>query len=261
MNIDEETIEWIFETWRWLFQSFGGAQEFLDSTPLVVPTEQFFPIEATGDHTFAREMFNRVLRYARLEDWRFELALDDRGDVAEILKQHTHGMTSAPENLEPDAPLEEGDSLPMLYSLKDLEDPIGLVAQLARSLSFYLLQTAPDPPPGGDDNFDYAVDVGAVFLGFGVFTANAAFQFKQLEEGLLTGWGYSRQGSLEEPEIGYALAVFGTLLDLPDREVKGHLKKNPWTFYKKARKDVKRRTDLLNELRLTKGAQFDGPYR
>jgi hypothetical protein len=51
-------------------------------------------------------------------------------------------------------------------------------------------------------------DLLTVFLGFGVFTANAAFRFEQHQDGRSQGWSARRLGYLSEEQFGYALARF-----------------------------------------------------
>ncbi|MDX6851136.1 hypothetical protein SCD92_17290, partial [Gilvimarinus sp. SDUM040013] len=55
--------------------------------------------------------------------------------------------------------------------------PTQLVATFAHELSHYLTCTANEPPPGGWDNWEFATDIAATFLGFGVFMANSSFNF------------------------------------------------------------------------------------
>ena len=50
--------------------------------------------------------------------------------------------------------------------------------------------------------------IAGVFLGFGVFTANAAFRFSQYTSNQTQGWSTNRLGYLSEPMLGYALARF-----------------------------------------------------
>jgi hypothetical protein len=51
-------------------------------------------------------------------------------------------------------------------------------------------------------------DLVTVFLGFGVFNANAAFQFKQYTNSDSQGWSTQRLGYLSEEMFGYSLARF-----------------------------------------------------
>ena len=71
-----------------------------------------------------------------------------------------------------------------------------MVATFAHELSHYLTATAPEPPPGGWDNWEFATDICASFLGFGIFVANSAFSFNQYTEVDSQGWQSSRGGYL-----------------------------------------------------------------
>jgi hypothetical protein len=51
-------------------------------------------------------------------------------------------------------------------------------------------------------------DLLTIFLGFGIFTANAAFQFSQYTTNQSQGWSSKRLGYLSEPMLGYALGRF-----------------------------------------------------
>jgi hypothetical protein len=51
-------------------------------------------------------------------------------------------------------------------------------------------------------------DLLTVFLGFGIFNANAAFQFSQYTSTDSQGWSAQRLGYLPERVWGYALARF-----------------------------------------------------
>ncbi|MDH4318404.1 MAG: hypothetical protein OEV64_08445 [Desulfobulbaceae bacterium] len=44
-----------------------------------------------------------------------------------------------------------------------------MIATFAHELSHYLIATAPEPPPGGWESWKFATDIGATFLGFGIF--------------------------------------------------------------------------------------------
>jgi hypothetical protein len=51
-------------------------------------------------------------------------------------------------------------------------------------------------------------DTVTVFLGFGVFNANSAFQFRQYTNNESQGWSTQRLGYLSEEAFGYSLARF-----------------------------------------------------
>jgi hypothetical protein len=79
---------------------------------------------------------------------------------------------------------------------------------MAHELGHFLIHGFSSPAPGGDEAQEPATDVCAVFLGFGVFTANAAFRFQGLDRGVMQGWRFRRLGYLGQRPLSYAQAIF-----------------------------------------------------
>jgi hypothetical protein len=90
---------------------------------------------------------------------------------------------------------------------KQLKDPMALVAVLAHELGHIIL-LRPGLVPRDDPDMEPMNDLLTVFLGFGIFTANAAFRFKQYTSDRSQGWSARRLGYLSEELFGYALARF-----------------------------------------------------
>lgn len=63
-------------------------------------------------------------------------------------------------------------------------------------------------PSDDDPDMEPMNDLLTVFLGLGIFTANAAFHFKQYTTNRSQGWSAGRLGYLSEEQYGYALARF-----------------------------------------------------
>ena len=257
---DDDTVDWLFDaSARWL-DTFGVA-DFLGSTELVTPTEDDFPVDLSLDgEDLAEDYFAFVLEHARLTEWPLELEADETPRVAEILRGMPHHLTEAPRSTDHRAPPSDG-RLVIPYSLSQLEDPVALVATMARGVSHYHILASENVPPHDDDERELLVDVGAVFLGFGVFLANAAFRFEQHESGAMVGWGFSRQGALSELDLSYTLAIFSSLLEIPERDVRPHLKPNPRGFFTSAMRHLqKTRARDLDALRSI-GVTTTAPYR
>jgi hypothetical protein len=259
---DQETVDWIFEASRWWLQSFGGFAQFENQSAIVLPTPDDFPVDADlSGHELAEDYFEFATEHAGLSEWPFELIDESTPNVADALRGMPHHMTSAPQAETEPVLIAEGDPLAIPYDLTQLKDPVDLVATMARGMSHYLLYHAPTEFPADPDDRAYFVDLGAVFLGFGVFLANSAFRFEQTESGMMIGWGFARRGALSQLDVTYVLALTATLLDASDREVRRHLAPNPSGFFKSARKHIakKRRTDLDRLRRVPSLA--NGPYR
>jgi len=259
---DDAIIDWIFEASTWWLQSFGGFEGFARSTRIVTPTEEDFPVDLDLEgHELVEDYLLFAMEHAHMGDWPIIVAPDEPADVADVLRGMPHHMTSAPERVSPEPALEEGDPLPIPYTLAQLDEPIALVAQLARGLSHYLLYDARTPPPADASTRELVVDLGAAWLGFGVFLANSAFSYHQHESGAMVGWGYRRRGALTQLDVTFALAVVATLLDTPDGDVAAHLGTNPRGFFRSAVKHLHRhRPRDLDALRAIP-APPGGPYR
>jgi hypothetical protein len=88
---------------------------------------------------------------------------------------------------------------------------MAFVATLAHELGHFLISDIRTPPPGGHSILEFATDLAAVFLGFGVFLANSSFVFSQYQGGGVRGWSADNRGYLSEPQLVHAFAIFTVL--------------------------------------------------
>ncbi|REL29586.1 hypothetical protein [Thalassotalea euphylliae] len=128
-----------------------------------------------------------------------------------------------------------------------------LVATLAHELAHYLTATAKDEPPGGWENWEFATDIAATFMGFGIFMANSAFNFSQYADADSQGWKSGRSGYLSENEHIYALAIFLLLKDLSINEASRYLKPHLGKQLKKVMKLLSN-SDFIIELKAVQKA-------
>ena len=135
------------------------------------------------------------------------------------------------------------------FNPADVRDPQSLVATFAHELAHYLGCTAEIPPPGGDKNWEYATDLLAVVMGFGIFLANASVQFSQFTGPTTQGWSSRSRGYLSESELVYTLAVFCLLKGIDRKQVEPHLKWSLHSIYKKAIKELESPPDAIARLR------------
>jgi hypothetical protein len=82
-----------------------------------------------------------------------------------------------------------------------MKDPMTLVAVIAHELGHIIL-LRPGLVDRAEPDMEPLTDLLTVFLGFGIFTANAAFRFEQHQDGRPRGWSARRQGYLSEEEFG-----------------------------------------------------------
>ena len=156
-------------------------------------------------------------------------------------------IRNAPNNPHGTFEVKENNEIVITYNPELVGNPVQLVATYAHELSHYLTGSGPEEPPGGWDNWEFATDIAATFLGFGVFMANSAFNFQQFTEVDSQGWQYNRSGYLSESEHIFALAIFLGLQGISLESALPHLKPNLKKLLKKAAKQVSA-SGLINEL-------------
>jgi hypothetical protein len=108
-------------------------------------------------------------------------------------------------------------------------DQLQLIAVFAHELAHYLLATAGEWPVCADDEKECLTDLAAVFMGFGVFLANARFSRETYTDGVWHGWRIGHAGYLPEADLIFALALFlrakGLDADAACDSLKPHLAK------------------------------------
>ena len=131
------------------------------------------------------------------------------------------------------------EKIMITYNPAIIANPNKLVATFAHELAHYLTVACKEPPPGGWDNWEFATDITAVFMGFGIFQANAAFEFTQHSDIFSQGWQCSSSGYLSEEELSFALALFIRLKEINPKKVYPYLDTNIKTYVKKSIKELK----------------------
>lgn len=243
--LSDEDIFFQVETYKWLLKYFGG-KEFYEDTQLVLPTRTYFPSKVNDVQEAATVTFETVKKYAGLEDWPCKLMAQEE-DIDPVVGE-TLVVQNTPGSALGSFQYKAQDEVIITYNPEILTNPTQLVATFAHELGHYLTGTAPEPPPGGWENWEFATDIAATFLGFGVFMANTAFIFSQHTGVLSQGWKTSHGGYLSELEHIYALAIFVLLKDLPTEEVLSCLKSSLRKSFKAATKEI-RKTNTIDQLR------------
>lgn len=200
---DDDTAAWHLENFVWLIEQFGPAA--FARTKLVLPKPGYFVTDGEKGHAFAVRIFDQVKAYCGLTAWDVDLVADDnplaeRATVSAAMvapQKHALGTFGV-----------AGNRIQISYVPALLARPEHLIATFAHELAHYLLAAARTPPPCEDDEKECLTDLTAVYLGFGVFLANARFTFETLQSGGMHGWRWSRSGYLPEADLIFALALF-----------------------------------------------------
>jgi len=239
------------ECFRWLLTHFGGDHFFSD-TVLVLPSSEYFPEQVHSPEQAVEATFKRVLKYADMEDWPVTLiAQDEDPDIVvgeSLLVQNVQPSPQGTFSVNSD------NEVTITYNPALIANPSSLVATFAHELAHYLTATAPKAPPGGWDNWEFATDTAATFMGFGVFMANSAFNFRQFSSCGAVGWQTSRSGYLSEAEHSYALAIFLLLKNIDPTDVYPHCDPNIRKHLKTALSELKG-TETINKLKAVQPAR------
>lgn len=256
--LDEESIEWLFETFGWSLRSFG-SDSFYQNTILVTPTPHHFPGSGSSIEAMAGLIMNQVKTYSGLSYWPSQ-ALDHhqfRGDpesvasIHHVLQALTDNNTGIDTAVDSHTGLAEKPQpqLILFYEPKQVGSPEVMIANFSHALMVHLAALAQLPPPCEDELLPHLTEVMAVAHGFGLMFANTATPYRGGGCGSCRSPTMERVGSLSEREVAYALAIFCILKGVPEKEVTSHLKKSLKGFFKKALVDVSGRGKTLNDLK------------
>ncbi len=232
-----ERMEWILTAWRWLERHLGQGRG-LPPLPIVLPTPESMPVPMAHGHQLALNISGFVQARAGLQGWHCALepqAVDPMRDLA-LRTGGRHSSKGAAGTFQ----VGEGRAI-ITYDPDQLDNLESFVALMAHEWSHHLLALVHAPRPGGPEVEEPLTDLCAVYLGFGVFQANAAFSFGQYSEGVGGGWQARSLGYLGQKGSSFALAVSAAAVGSPPRSVRRHLGANPRAWFTEGLRELRRR--------------------
>jgi hypothetical protein len=243
-HVEPDDEAWLIECWRWL----NGVLGPVDGDPprtLLLPVKQNFPATEAKGHARATHYFKLVQRFAGLADRHYELVRQaERPNLGQSV------AFGAVETRGADGTYSvRGNTARVTYDPSILADPVKTVAVFAHELAHDILLSQPSEPPGGPDMEEFATDLATAHLGFGLFGANVAFDFRQFTDFDRQGWSYSRTGYLGENEWGFAIALFLALQNKGTGEIEGCLKPHVLTVVRRAHKYLLANPEVIAPLR------------
>lgn len=199
---DEERL-WVDEGFRRLSRMLGSSR--LLNAPVVLPTDQFFPDAYEPNERGLTAIFRRVCGYMNVDPRRLDLeVIPDSTELIDMLPAYSYG-SEGPAGLHFSASDDERPLIAVRQSL--LKDPLLAVATLAHELGHVILLGGGHMRHDVED-MEPITDLVTVYLGLGIFTANAARQFRQFQDDRRQGWSMNHLGYLPEEVFAYALARF-----------------------------------------------------
>ncbi len=247
--LSEDDHEFQIETYKWLLKHFGG-DGFFTHALLVLPNRDFFPDVVDSEEEAASKTFEMVKLHAGMKEWPCTLIAqepDPERRVDDALLVQGGGFAA-----NGTFRVDEKNKITITYNPDIVSNPTQLVATFAHELSHYLTASSPEPPPGGWDNWEFATDICAVFLGFGVFMANSAFQFRQYNGPGTQGWQVRSNGYLSEAELAYSLGLFLGLKDIEVSTVVSYLDQSVRSKLKRALSNI----HTLDEIQKLKRVEY-----
>jgi hypothetical protein len=244
--LDETSVDWIFQVFGWSLRNLDGAY-FRDHTILVNPTNEHFAGRTNSVGGMAELIFRTVAGYAGMAHWPLRLIEATAVMPALTGPVTVNGPLRAPAS-QARPPASSSALLTVPYDSALVANPEALIAGLAQNLAHRLGATVQEPPPGGLENWPQTTEVIGVVLGFGLMFANTAFEFQSRSCGSCGGPAARREAFLSQYDITYALALFATLKEIPDRDVLRHLKSSLRGHYKRCVRDLRPRTAALEAL-------------
>ena len=223
--VDDDTAGWHVENFSWLAHQFGGGGRF-ERSRLVLPDREFFRADGETGHALALRLFDQVKAHCGLAERSIRLIPDHNPLAARepwspvMVEGRKHAAGTF---------YNGGYGAEITYVPQLLDRPQNLIATLAHELSHYVLATARRAPVCEPDEEEFLTDLTAVFLGFGVFMANARLDHEA--NGAVSSAGY-----LPQPDLIFALALYLRAKDLDPAPAYGALKPHLASLLKRALK-------------------------
>ncbi len=204
LPIVEEERLWVDEGFLRLSRMLGSSR--MHNAKVVLPTDEFFPDPWGQSESALNALFRRVCGYMDVNPNKVELTvIPDASELIRALPVYSVKGDNGPAGLHYGGNDEERPLVAVRQSL--LEDPLAVVATLAHELGHVILIDGGHLQRDAED-MEPLTDLVTVYLGLGIFTANASRNFRKFQDDRSEGWSMSRLGYLPETVFGYALARF-----------------------------------------------------
>jgi hypothetical protein len=216
--VSEKARLWTEESLRWLHGEFGDDAL---RGEVLRPETVFPPASYTGSEDDVSVVLRRLCDRMCVPIESVAIEFDDDPDVPPDSRLPVaHQFSGAAGEYH-----RRGGIAVLAIRRRQLRHPVALAATLAHELAHARLLGEQRISPGRSDG-EQLTDLTTIFLGTGIFTANAAFDYSQTQ----SGWQSSHLGYLGETLSGYALAYFAYLRSERDPAWAAALDTNPRAY-------------------------------
>ncbi len=216
LPVAQDEAAWLEENVGWIVGEFPAVEL---TGPVLLPTRDCFPIEHLHSESGARAVLDIVATRMGIDPSGVDFVYtpdDDAGALRFGSGQHQgiagHYVEAA------------GRPVITVFGARSA-GPVTLVATIAHELAHVRLLGEVRIDPDRRDG-EPLTDLLTVFLGLGIFTANAAQEFTVSNR----GWSARRLGYMTEQMYGYAFARYVMHRDERGADWIGHLDINPRTY-------------------------------
>ena len=236
LPLSDETRLWVNDGFARFAKWLG--RERLMTAKVFLPIAEDFPDAYEKDEESARRMMARICDAMEVDFDAIDLEIYP--DEISLLRANLpvpNIERNAEQKTYQDAAglhfgaTEENPRTVIAIKSSQLSDPMALVATLSHELSHTILLGRKLIARDAED-MEPLTDLLTVFLGFGVFNANSAFQFRQFNAEGMQGWSTKGLGYLSEQTWGYALARFAWERQEVKPDWAKHLATNISTYYR-----------------------------
>jgi hypothetical protein len=205
--IDPDQQQWLDARFDWLLEPFG--HDAPANTRVILPTPEFFPDVYEGRPDDAQAMLNRICGYMNVDPARLRLFLFESGHAPTpggvVQTSGAAGLYVHAQNESASTDARPPAQLGIEFS--QLADPMALVATFAHEIGHEIL-LGQNRVSADEADHEPLTDLLTVFLGLGIFTANATIRDRAWSSGAWAGWSTSRLGYLDQRMFAYAHARF-----------------------------------------------------
>jgi hypothetical protein len=205
--------------------------------PVILPTSEYFPPPFSGSDDEARAVVRSVARYMGVQT-DVDVQFSDERDNAEDIMRLFPGGTGTFRSSGAAGLYARGDvDGPQVITIdrSTVSDPARLLAVIAHELGHVRLFGERRISADRQDH-EPLTDLATVYLGMGIFTANAAFDFGRMPGYTINpvgGWQSRRLGYMTEQMFGYALARYAVYRGESDPPWGKYLDTNPRVYMKR----------------------------
>jgi len=243
--VDREVVEWQFEYFEWLINNFSSGAGLPDSELWLPISEHFAPAKKGTRPLSGRPLIKHTFETVKLQCGfgpkdAFRLVPTDEakpqslGGLAMVQTNEAGACGRYKINQNSDGSYTET----IMYD-RDLSDnPMQLVATFSHELGHALHNRSKEPLDIEPELYEMFTDLTAIYLGYGIFTANTRFEFSQFQNAGTQGWQAQGAGYLPEADIVFGTALFMKIKKIPQEVAAEHLKPRLKKMLKKAFKQL-----------------------